>query len=93
MIADSQLRSRRPRLALTAGEPAGIGPELLIRLATTPLQAELVAITDRNLLRRAAQRCGVAIDIVGAHDARTTSGSCLRVEHVPLGALDRKSVV
>jgi 4-hydroxythreonine-4-phosphate dehydrogenase len=39
-----------PRLALTAGEPAGVGAELLIRLAATPLAASLVAITDRDLL-------------------------------------------
>ncbi|MHA7816763.1 MAG: 4-hydroxythreonine-4-phosphate dehydrogenase PdxA [Pseudohaliea sp.] len=39
-----------PRLALTAGEPAGIGPELLLALAREPFPAELVAIGDRDLL-------------------------------------------
>lgn len=77
-----------PRLALTAGEPAGVGPELLIRLAATPLAATLVAITDRDLLQRAAARCGVAIELIdddGSAPTHRTPGS-LRVQHVALGA-------
>ena len=50
-----------PRLALTAGEPAGVGPELLVRLAATSLAANFVAITDRALLERAAARCGASV--------------------------------
>lgn len=77
-----------PRLALTAGEPAGVGPELLIRLAATSLAANFVAITDRSLLERAAERCGTTIQLLdddGADIEQRTSGS-LRVKHVPLGA-------
>jgi 4-hydroxythreonine-4-phosphate dehydrogenase len=75
-----------PRLALTAGEPAGVGPELLIRLAATPLAATLVAITDRNLLQRAATRCGVAIELTdddGSAPSHRPVGT-LRVRHVAL---------
>jgi 4-hydroxythreonine-4-phosphate dehydrogenase len=53
-----------PRLAVTAGEPAGIGPELLVRLATTPLAASLIAIADRQVLERAARRCGLHVELV-----------------------------
>ncbi|MEI7035819.1 4-hydroxythreonine-4-phosphate dehydrogenase PdxA [Fulvimonas yonginensis] len=76
---------RLPRLALTAGEPAGVGPELLVRLAGLPLAADLVAITDRELLERAAIRCGVTLDL-REDDGRPqphVPGS-LRVRHVPL---------
>lgn len=79
-----------PRLALTAGEPAGVGPELLIRLAATSLAANFVAITDRGLLERAAERCGTAIqwlDDDGADIEQRPPGS-LRVKHVPLGQLE-----
>lgn len=75
-----------PRLALTAGEPAGVGPELLIRLAATSLAANFIAITDRGLLERAAQRCGTAIQLLdddGADVEQRPSGT-LRVKHVPL---------
>jgi 4-hydroxythreonine-4-phosphate dehydrogenase len=75
-----------PRLAVTAGEPAGIGPELLIRLAATSLAASLVAITDRHLLERAAARCGVAIELIdddGSVQTERRPGS-LRLRHTPL---------
>ena len=51
------------RIALTAGEPAGVGPELVAALAASDLQADLVAITDANLLRRAAQQRGVDLQL------------------------------
>ncbi|MBD8873425.1 4-hydroxythreonine-4-phosphate dehydrogenase PdxA [Rhodanobacter sp. DHB23] len=77
-----------PRLAVTAGEPAGVGPELVARLAATPLAADLVAVTDRDLLARAAERCGLRIildDDDGSPLAQREPGR-LRVRHVPLGA-------
>lgn len=52
-----------PRLAVTAGEPAGIGPELVARLAMQPLAADLIALTDPELLRRAARHCGITLTI------------------------------
>lgn len=77
-----------PRLAITAGEPAGVGPELIARLAATTLAADLIAITDRDLLARAAARCGVALtleDDDGQPRAARASGH-LRVHHLALGA-------
>lgn len=77
-----------PRLAVTAGEPAGIGAELLIRLAATPLAANFVAVTDRNLLLRAAKRCDQTIELLDDDGAPVFARSpgTLRVHHVPLGA-------
>lgn len=75
-----------PRLALTAGEPAGVGPEMLIRLAATPLAASLVAVADRDLLQRAASRCGLNIELAdddGDREAVRRPGT-LRVHHLPL---------
>ncbi len=66
-----------PRLLLTPGEPAGVGPELLVRLAHYPLAADLVACADPDLLRRAAQRLGFDLELVtddGRPIARRESG-------------------
>ncbi len=54
--------TRRP-LVLTPGEPAGIGPDLLVSLCQQNLDSGLVVITDPNLLRdRARQlRCEIRI--------------------------------
>jgi 4-hydroxythreonine-4-phosphate dehydrogenase len=40
----------RPTIALTSGEPAGIGPEICAMLAKESLAAEIVTIGDRTLL-------------------------------------------
>lgn len=75
-----------PRLALTAGEPAGVGPELLARLAASPFPAELIAISDAGLLERAARACNLELKIEpfdGARRARRAPGS-LRLIEIPL---------
>ncbi len=52
-----------PRIALTAGEPAGIGPDICIQLAQKKHSCELVIITDPELLRRRAIQLGLDISI------------------------------
>jgi 4-hydroxythreonine-4-phosphate dehydrogenase len=55
--------SRVVRLALTPGEPAGIGPDICIQLAQQPQQAQLVAIADPELLRQRAAELGLPITL------------------------------
>jgi 4-hydroxythreonine-4-phosphate dehydrogenase len=47
----------RPRLALTTGEPAGIGPEIALAALDPPLPADITLIGDSTLL---AERVGGA---------------------------------
>ncbi len=44
------MRNARPVIALTSGEPAGIGPELCVKIAAAPPAARVVAIGERSLL-------------------------------------------
>jgi 4-hydroxythreonine-4-phosphate dehydrogenase len=51
-------------LALTMGDPAGIGPEICIKaLATDELATDVVLIGDLGCLRRTAGTLGVEIDL------------------------------
>lgn len=43
--------ARRPVIALTSGEPAGIGPEICAKLAGEALPATIVTLGDRSLLQ------------------------------------------
>ena len=52
-----------PRIALTPGEPAGIGPDITLAIAQQDWDAELVAICDPKLLQERAQLLGLAIEI------------------------------
>lgn len=52
-----------PRIALTPGEPAGIGPDLIVTLAQTARPAELIAIADPDLLLARATRLGLPLHL------------------------------
>ncbi len=52
-----------PRIALTPGEPGGIGPDLCIQLAQTPQSCQLVAIADPELLSKRARQLALPLDI------------------------------
>jgi 4-hydroxythreonine-4-phosphate dehydrogenase len=56
------MKDGRPVIALTSGEPAGIGPELCVKLAREALPARVVAIGDRTLLVGVAGVEHVALD-------------------------------
>ena len=47
---------REPVIAVTMGEPAGIGPDLCVRLAERRWPARLIGIGDIELLRDRARR-------------------------------------
>lgn len=51
------------RVALTAGEPAGIGPDLCVQLAQYQQTCELVAIADPQLLSQRAKELGLGIKL------------------------------
>ncbi len=51
------------RLALTPGEPAGIGPDLTVMLAQQPRNYELVAIADPAVLTARAAQLGLPLEI------------------------------
>ena len=52
------MSSARPLLAVTPGEPAGIGPEILLRFHRDHPDFRLVAVADPELLEKTAARLG-----------------------------------
>ena len=73
-----------PRLLLTPGEPAGIGPELVVRLAHTDMAADLVACADPDLLHRAATRLGLPLDLRDDDDRATSTRACGQLRVLPV---------
>jgi len=75
-----------PVIAVTAGEPAGIGPDLCVMLAQRPQTARLVVIADRQLLAQRAQSLGLpwrSLPFNPADESAPERGA-LPVVHVPL---------
>ncbi|GAB6067427.1 4-hydroxythreonine-4-phosphate dehydrogenase PdxA [Methylothermus subterraneus] len=50
-----------PHLALTYGEPAGIGPDLCLRLALEELPCRLTVVGDPHVLKARAEQLGFAL--------------------------------
>ncbi|MGS0728390.1 4-hydroxythreonine-4-phosphate dehydrogenase PdxA, partial [Shewanella sp. 0m-11] len=51
------------RIAITPGEPAGVGPDLVIQLAQQAWPAELVVCADPELLKSRAKKLGLSITL------------------------------
>lgn len=80
----SQDSSLRPVLAITSGEPAGVGPELCARLLERDWAARLVVLGDIDLLRERAARTGRAVRFVPYDVDRLAPAGTLEVLHLPL---------
>ncbi len=83
-----------PRIAFTPGEPAGIGPELAVKLASsarTPdiAGAQIVAIADPELLQQEAARQGKPLQLLPfepTQPATATPEGALHILPVSLAA-------
>jgi len=75
-----------PHLALTAGEPAGIGPDLCIALSQHALPCRLSVLGDADVLRARADRLGIAVDFSCGDTAPAHQPGRLHVRHIPAAA-------
>lgn len=82
------MSSSLPIIALTAGEPAGIGPDLCVLLAQQAYTARVIVLADKTLLaaRAKALKLPLAImDYAPLADQPAPRGA-LEVMHIPLAA-------
>ncbi|KAF1706550.1 4-hydroxythreonine-4-phosphate dehydrogenase PdxA [Pseudoxanthomonas sacheonensis] len=79
----------KPGLALVPGEPAGIGPELCVRLAQQPRSdCTLLAFGDADTLQAAARALDLPLRLLEAGDAASLPGD-LRLHPVPNAVANR----
>lgn len=52
-----------PRILITPGEPAGIGPEITVKLAEGSWPAEIIAVCDPQLLETTARKLQLSLSI------------------------------
>ena len=89
-----------PRLILTCGEPAGIGPDLCIDIANRAWPCDLVVAGDMQVLQARAQQLRKPVTLLPysrSTDSIEHRAGTLRVLHVPVaspvrpGELDRSN--
>ena len=70
-----------PRIALTSGEPAGIGPDICVRLAQTAHTADIVLFADPEVLQARARQLDLPLSIDpadGSRGAQTAGRLCVQ---------------
>lgn len=72
-MSSTGLKTAKPVIAVTSGEPAGIGPELCLALTEREFPARLLVLGDRQLIEERARLLG-----------RSTAG--IEILHIPLAA-------
>lgn len=89
MGSNSVVMSRVARIAITPGEPAGVGPDLVASLAQDPHPVELVVLADRELLEHRAEQLGKSLRLESfdaAQPPQTHRPGTLKIRHVPIQA-------
>ena len=88
------------RLIITPGEPAGIGPDLVLQHAGQASSRRAIVVADRQLLAARARQLGIEVNINEYSETSEDSGTpanTLYVKHVPLtnpaqaGVLNKKN--
>jgi len=74
-----------PVIAVTSGEPAGVGPELCLRLAEKRFPARLVVLADHELMRARAAQTRSTVRLREWGPAVLPEPGVLDLIHVPLG--------
>ncbi len=75
------------RIAVTAGEPAGIGPDLIIELAQRRQNCEMIVVGDTELLAGRARQLGRPLHIVAYQPEQPASpapAGTIKAAHIPL---------
>ena len=87
-MSTGSTRAERPTsIAVTSGEPAGIGPDLLVTFAQSQRTVPLVAFADPGLLQARAKQLGLGIRIHEFGDKRPSQAAgTLTVRPIPLSA-------
>ncbi len=75
-----------PRIVITSGEPAGIGPDACVALAQGPWEADIVVAADAELLAATANTLGLPLAIERYDSSRRSAShraGTLQVMHIP----------
>ena len=88
------MKSTLSKILLCSGEPAGIGPDIVIKAAQHEFNANLVVVGDPDMLRERAELLGIDVDIYASEttasfDSRSNTAinagrQCGRIQVLPV---------
>lgn len=78
------------RIIVTAGEPAGIGPDLVLALSKESWPHQIVVCADKNMLAERAKLLGIDVTLIDYDPTQAASpqqAGSLIVEHIAMDAI------
>ena len=78
-------RADIPRIVISTGEPAGIGPDITIQIAQENIDADIVAIGDPDLFQDRAALIGLPLSLIEFDDAIKQKHIAKSLRIIPLG--------
>ena len=79
------MKKADPCIAITSGEPAGIGPEIIASIDTEQFGARLVVIGDRDLIESRSRAVNPALRFTDYQQNRDSAAKgCIEILHIPL---------
>ena len=73
-----------PRIIITTGEPAGIGPDITVQIAQENINADIVAIGDPDLLQDRASVLGLPLSLNEFDDAQKQNHVAKSLRIIPV---------
>lgn len=73
-------------IAITLGDPAGIGPDIIIMLAQSQKLDDVLVIANKDLLQQRAQQLQCPITLIDYQQGMVTANQQLLVHDIPLTA-------
>lgn len=67
------------KLAITSGEPAGIGPDLIASLNPEEFNARLIVLGDKDLLQQRASLHGKSLQLIDYDPSTPPSSPCIEI--------------
>ncbi len=79
-----RINTNPPRIIITTGEPAGIGPDITVQIAQENINADIVAIGDPDLLQDRASALGLPLSLNEFDDAHRQKHVAKSLRIIPL---------
>lgn len=77
-----------PRIALTTGEPAGIGLDITLQLATQSIAADIVVFADPFILQQRAQQLGIGVELIVKPNHSPSLHSPHQIKVIPISVAE-----
>ncbi len=78
------MKQKQLPLVITPGEPAGIGPDIVLKVAANTFNFPLVVVADKIFLAERARQLGLTINFCDYDPKQPIRKDQLTVQHIPL---------